>query len=82
MRFRTKTYDSIVRILSDLRWHEVDELRPVTRYPEDWVRELTHDPGFDVDAHQGRLRLRVPAARRQTPSSSPRTRSVVALRPK
>jgi hypothetical protein len=59
MHFRTKTYDSIVRILSDLRWHKVDELEQVTHYPDHWLKELTHDPHIDVDANRRRLRLRV-----------------------
>ena len=61
MAFRTATYNAIVRILSDLRWHDVSELERVTGYPRDWLRELQHDRRFDVDAERGRLRLRLPS---------------------
>jgi hypothetical protein len=58
--FRTATYNAIVRILYDLRWHDVSELERVTGYPADWLRELQHDRRFDIDAERGRLRLRLP----------------------
>jgi hypothetical protein len=56
---RTKTYQAIVRVLSDLRWHEVRELEQVTAFPHDWLAELKRDPTFEVDAEKRRLRLRV-----------------------
>jgi hypothetical protein len=56
---RTKTYQALIRLLSDLRWHEATELASVTSYPEQWLSELQRDPTVEVDSDRRRLRLRV-----------------------
>ena len=60
MAFRTATYNAIIRILSDGRWHDVADLERVTKYPGDWLHELGHDRRFEVDPEKRRLRLRLP----------------------
>jgi hypothetical protein len=55
---RTRVYSSILRWLSDRRWHKTSELAGLTRYQEEWLRELGRDPQFEVDAEGGRIRLR------------------------
>jgi hypothetical protein len=58
MGMRTRVYTSILRWLSDRRWHKTSELALLTRYQEEWLRELSGDPQFEVDAEAGRIRLR------------------------
>jgi hypothetical protein len=57
MGMRTRVYGSILRWLSDRRWHNTSELAKLTRYHEG-LRELGRDPQFEVDAEGGRIRLR------------------------
>jgi hypothetical protein len=57
MPFRTSVYDSIVEWLADRDWHEIRDLERLTRFPDDWLKELRRDPAFDVDAQRGKIRL-------------------------
>lgn len=52
------TYDRVKGILSDGRWHTVEELREISYFPERWIEELRRD-GLEVveDAHQGKVAL-------------------------
>jgi hypothetical protein len=58
MGMRTRVYTSILRWLSDRRWHKTSELAKLTRYHEEWLRELGRDPHFEIDVEGGRIRLR------------------------
>ena len=44
-----RTFESIVRLLSDGAWHAVDDLRDVTSFPDEWVHELRAEGVVDVN---------------------------------
>ena len=44
----SSTYAQLLEILDDGRWHGVTDLATVTRYPDEWARELSHE-GHLVD---------------------------------
>jgi len=52
------TYDRVKKVLSDGRWHTMDELREVSYFPERWIEELRRD-GLEVveDSQEGKLAL-------------------------
>jgi len=54
---RHRVYDSIVQLLADHGWHDVNELDELTSYRQHWLESLRRDPKFDVDDARGRLRL-------------------------
>ncbi len=63
------TYERIIELLGDGEWHPVDDLRLVTRYPDEWVRELRHE-GHAVVGRSGDaavVRLRCVDRRHHTP---------------
>jgi len=53
-----QTYDRVMSVLSDGRWHTMDELREVSYFPERWIEELRRD-GLEVveDPQGGKLAL-------------------------
>ena len=58
-------YERVLRVLDDGAWHRAEELRLVTRYPEEWIKELRHE-GHEVRERKGggtAVRLRRQAAR-------------------
>ena len=52
------TYDRVRSVLSDGRWHTMDELREISYFPERWIEELRRD-GLEVveDEKEGKLAL-------------------------
>ena len=52
------TYDRVKGMLSDGRWHTVEELREISYFPERWIEELRKD-GLEVveDEHGGKVAL-------------------------
>ncbi len=40
---RPLTYPAVVRLLQDGRWHADSELSRISRYPQEWLRELERD---------------------------------------
>lgn len=52
------TYDRVKRVLSDGRWHTVEELREISYFPERWIEELRKD-GLEVveDEREGKVVL-------------------------
>lgn len=51
------TIDKIRTLAQDGEWKTVDDLRNVSSYPEEWLKELRYE-GFDVREDEGRFRLR------------------------
>jgi hypothetical protein len=47
MMNRVSTYTRLLALLSDGQWHGEDDLREITRYPREWVKELCRE-GHDV----------------------------------
>jgi hypothetical protein len=58
-----KTFEAISRALEDGTWHRLDDLRDVTRWPEEWTRELEAEGLLDTEEQLGSVlvRLRDPA---------------------
>ncbi len=42
---RVRTYDKIVELLIDGRWHSDDELAQVASFPEAWLEEVEREGG-------------------------------------
>jgi hypothetical protein len=55
MTSQTTTYERIMQLLSDGDWHRAEELGAISAYPQEWVKELTHEPVAVVerDPEQG-----------------------------
>lgn len=49
--------ERIRELAEDGEWKTVDDLRRVSAYPEEWLKELRHE-GFDVLEDEGRFRKR------------------------
>jgi hypothetical protein len=46
-------------VLEDGSWHEVDDLRPATSFPADWVRALEAEGLLDKDERDGQTLVRL-----------------------
>ena len=49
------TFAAIMRLLADRKWHRVQELATVSRYPEQWVRELMLERVIEVSTEPSTL---------------------------
>jgi hypothetical protein len=58
---RRRTFERISDVLRDGSWHELDDLRQATSFPEAWVRELQAEGVVDTDEQDGSLRVRLVA---------------------
>jgi hypothetical protein len=45
------TYAQLLELLSDRAWHCEDELRSITPFPREWMKELSYD-GHEVAADE------------------------------
>jgi hypothetical protein len=45
---RQRIFAAIMELLADRQWHHVRELSEVTRYPDEWVRELLLEDRIEV----------------------------------
>ena len=52
---RTRTFAAIESVLSDGRWHSVEELEDLTSFPDEWVRELLLEDMIEVSTDAGTL---------------------------
>jgi hypothetical protein len=52
------TIEKIHALAQDGEWKTVDDLRNVSSFPEEWLKELRHE-GYDVREDEGRFRLSV-----------------------
>ena len=63
---RKRIFEAIMGLLADRQWHDVGELRAVTGYPDEWVRELLLEGRVEVSTERETLaplvRLRVTGA--------------------
>ena len=53
------TFDRITRVLEDGSWHELDDLRAATSFPEAWVKELAAEGVIDAIEEDGKTRVRL-----------------------
>ena len=56
---RTRTFNSIVELLGDRRWHTADEVGRKTHYPREWIDALKHESLLDIEEHEGQLMVRL-----------------------
>jgi hypothetical protein len=57
------TFDSILDVLGDGAWHEVEDIGAATRYPGEWVEELRAEGVLEVrEGVVTMVRLRADAA--------------------
>jgi hypothetical protein len=47
MMNRDSTYSRLLKLLSDGQWHDEDDLRKITSFPGEWLKELRYD-GHEV----------------------------------
>jgi hypothetical protein len=50
------TYDRVKGVLSDGRWHTIEELKEVSYFPERWIEELKRD-GLEVAEEADKVAL-------------------------
>ena len=72
------TYARVLEVLADGEWHTDEELRAVTEYPAEWLKELRY-AGFVVAERRGAGLVRVVGRRR--PRTAGRRASFVTGRP-
>ena len=53
---RERTFPAVVRLLSDGRWHQRQDLSTVTTFPDEWLAELERE-GFELEREGGLVRL-------------------------
>lgn len=53
------TYERLLSVLGDGRWHSKRELDELTVFPEEWLRELRHDGHAVVEDDEGRVFVRL-----------------------
>ena len=72
------TYARMLELLADGEWHTDEELRAVTEYPDEWLKELRY-AGFVVDERRdtGLVRL----AGRRRPATRGRNGRFISGRP-
>jgi hypothetical protein len=63
---RRSTYKEITR-LDDGKWHSVRELETVSRYPNEWVRELERDDAIELSADGTTPIIRLKGSRLSAP---------------
>jgi hypothetical protein len=51
MMERVSTYPRLLGLLADGEWHGEDDLRKITPYPDEWVKELRYD-GHEVAVNE------------------------------
>jgi hypothetical protein len=51
MMNRDSTYSRLLMLLSDGQWHDEDDLRTVTSFPGEWLKELRYE-GHEVAADE------------------------------
>jgi hypothetical protein len=51
MMNRVSTYSRLLKLLSDSQWHGEDDLRKITSYPGEWLKELRYE-GHEVAVDQ------------------------------
>lgn len=56
------TMERIRELAGDGEWKTLEDLRRVSAYPEEWLKELRYE-GFDVREDEGRFRQRRDALR-------------------
>jgi hypothetical protein len=61
---QTKTFDAITRLLDDGSWHALEDLRAVTSWPDEWVRELAAEGVIDTKDQVGDVLVRLRNPRR------------------
>ena len=73
---RTRTYDAIVGLLEDRRWHRASEVAEKTRYSSEWITELQRESVVETGELDGelvvRLRSHAPMTLALSPPLSPR----------
>jgi hypothetical protein len=67
MMNRDSTYSRLLMLLSDVQWHDEDDLRKVTSFPREWLKELRYE-GHEVAADE-RGRTNRPAQSLEFPSA-------------
>jgi hypothetical protein len=50
------TYDRVKGVLSDGRWHTIEELKEVSYFPERWIEEFKRD-GLEIAEEADRVAL-------------------------
>ncbi|HEY7179213.1 MAG TPA: hypothetical protein VH305_08565 [Gaiella sp.] len=58
---RTKTFDAILELLADRRWHTENELAERTRYPDHWIDELRRESALEIEERDGQTLIRLRA---------------------
>lgn len=53
------TFERITEVLGDGSWHELDDLRAATSFPEAWVEELRAEGVVDTEVEDGTVRVRL-----------------------
>jgi hypothetical protein len=53
------TFQAIINVLRDGSWHEIDELTEATRFPAEWVEELSAEGVLDTSEEGDNLRVRL-----------------------
>ena len=46
------TYQRVKDLLADGEWHDIEELKQVSSFPDRWLEELRHDGHFVMEDHQ------------------------------
>ena len=59
MRMRTHTFNAIVELLGDRRWHTASEVAERTRYPSEWITELQRESVIETGELDGELVVRL-----------------------
>jgi hypothetical protein len=59
MRMRTRTFDSILELLADRRWHSQSEVAERTHYPSQWIDELSRESLLETDEQGGQVLVRL-----------------------
>lgn len=57
-----RTFEAIVALLKDGRWHAPDDLRAATQFPHHWVEELRAEGLLDVEQTGGSVLVRLKAS--------------------
>ena len=56
---RKTTFEAIQRLLADGAWHALDDLREVTAFPAEWVKELKAEGLIDTRDQMGNTLVRL-----------------------
>jgi hypothetical protein len=54
-----RTFDAITRLLDDGLWHALDDLTDVTRFPEEWTKELEAEGLIETQEQVGAVLVRL-----------------------